>query len=253
MCNIFVRAFNIDMATRKETASPADRKADILLAAEKLFAQSGYHAVSIRQIAAEAGVPLSLVGYHYGPKDALFRAIFEHWNTTIEERMRELTAIDINPLDANTLPRIIEAFTGPVLRMRASREGEYYALLVARELYHATDETDQVLRAYFDPLAHAFIDALALALPQVTRGQVAWGYQFALGALLHHISDERIDRLSKGASKRGSAESASLLTNFIVGGLRAALGAPVGTHTTPAPRRTTTTTHSLTPTRRQPA
>jgi beta-phosphoglucomutase-like phosphatase (HAD superfamily) len=32
-----------------------------LLAAEKLFAQRGYHAVTIRQIAEEAGVPLALV------------------------------------------------------------------------------------------------------------------------------------------------------------------------------------------------
>ena len=45
-----------------------DRKADILLAAEKLFAQRGYHAVSIRQIAEEAGVPLALVGYMGWPR-----------------------------------------------------------------------------------------------------------------------------------------------------------------------------------------
>ena len=233
----FVRVFNAVMAIRKEAPAPADRKAGILLAAEKLFAQRGYHAVTIRQIAAEAGVPLSLVGYHYGPKDALFHAIFAHWNSTIEERLQELKAIDIDPLDINTLPRIIEAFTGPVLRMRASREGGYYALLVARELFNMQPETDRVLRAYFDPLAHAFIDALALALPRVGRGQVAWGYQFALGALLHHISDNRISRLSRGASKRGAAGSASLLANFIVGGLRAALGAPAGANASPAPHR----------------
>ena len=226
MFNIFVQAFNAGMAPRSMPLLATDRKADILLAAEKLFAQRGYHAVTIRQIAAEAGVPLSLVGYHYGPKDALFHAIFAHWNSTIEERLRELTAIDIDPLDRQTLARIIEAFARPVLRMRASREGEYYALLVARELFNLQPESDRVLRAYFDPLAHAFIDALALALPQATRGQVAWGYQFALGALLHHISDTRISRLSRGASKRGSAESARLLIDFIVGGLRAALQTP---------------------------
>lgn len=226
MFNIFVQAFNAGMAPRSMPLLATGRKADILLAAEKLFAQRGYHAVTIRQIAAEAGVPLSLVGYHYGPKDALFHAIFAHWNSTIEERLRELTAIDIDPLDRQTLARIIEAFAGPVLRMRASREGEHYALLVARELFNLQPETDRVLRAYFDPLAHAFIDALALALPQATRGQVAWGYQFALGALLHHISDTRISRLSRGASKRGSAESARLLIDFIVGGLRAALQTP---------------------------
>src|SRR4051812_47362022 len=56
-----------------------DRKQAILLAAERLFAQEGYHAVSLRAIADEAGVPLALVNYYYGQKHELFRAIFDHW------------------------------------------------------------------------------------------------------------------------------------------------------------------------------
>ena len=138
--------------------------------------------VTIRQIAEEAGVPLALVGYYYGQKHELFHAIFAHWGHSIEERLDGLRAVDNDPADPRTLPRIIEAFTGPVLALRASAEGEYYALLVARELYHATEEADRVLRGYFDPLAEAYIDALHVALPHATRGQVAWGYQFALGA-----------------------------------------------------------------------
>ena len=212
-------------AARAVEARP-DRKQAILLAAEKLFAQRGYHAVSLRQIADEAGVPLALVGYYYGPKHELFHAIFAHWNQTIEERLDALRAVPIAPGDAQTLPRIIEAFTGPVLRLRASVEGEYYALLVARELYHATPETDRILRGYFDPLAHAFIDALHAALPHATRAQIAWGYQFALGALLHHLSDNRIARLSHGDSQPNDPLAAPMLVSFIVGGLREMMGAP---------------------------
>jgi AcrR family transcriptional regulator len=207
-------------------AGRPDRRQAILLAAEKLFAQHGYHAVTIRQIAEEAGVPLALVGYYFGPKHELFHAIFEHWSHTIEERLTRLAEVDNDPDDAHTLPRIIEAFTAPVLALRASAEGEYYALLVARELYHATEEADRVLRGYFDPLAAAYIDALHVALPHATRGQVAWGYQFALGALLHHLNDSRIERLSHGENKRADPAVAPVLVSFIVGGLRAALPRP---------------------------
>lgn len=216
-------------ARRPRRAAPAgvdslrpDRKQAILLAAEKLFAKYGYHAVSLRQIADEAGVPLALVGYYYGPKNELFHAIFSHWNHAIEERLAGLRAIRVDPADPRTLPRIIDAFTAPVLALRASAEGEYYALLVARELYHASEESDRVLRAYFDPLAYAFIDALHAALPHATRTQVAWGYQFALGALLHHLSDVRIERLSNGEAKPADPSGAALLLEFIAGGLRAA-------------------------------
>jgi hypothetical protein len=82
------------------------------------------------------------------------------------------------------------------------------------------------MRTYFDPLAMAFIDALHIALPHATRGQVAWGYQLALGALLHHLLDNRVERLSNNENRANDPLAAPLLVDFIVGGLRAALPRP---------------------------
>lgn len=204
-----------------------DRKAAILLAAEKLFAQHGYHAVSLRQIAAEAGVPLALVGYYYGAKHELFHAIFAHWQPTIEARLALLRdAVAHTPAQPRALHRVVRAFVEPVLHMRASAEGEFYALLVSRELLYVGPETERVLRDFFDPLAHAFIDALHAARPRASRAQAAWSYQFALGALLHHTSDWRVQRLSRGANRPHDAAAAPLLIRFITAGIDAALQAP---------------------------
>jgi AcrR family transcriptional regulator len=246
MFNTFVQTFNscMDMETssprsRRSAVTVAggaarpDRKAAILLAAEKLFAQSGYHAVTIRQIAVEADVPLALVGYYYGQKHELFEAIFAHWNATIEERLQALRDAESSHAGDARLQHIIEAFVAPVLRMRASSEGEYYALLVARELFYATEVTDRVLRAYFDPLATAFIDALQRSLPQASRSQIAWCYQFALGALMHHLSDVRVQRLSGDRNTPNDPAAKPLLVNFIVGGMRAALAPKTTKETTP--------------------
>ena len=208
-----------------DEAPRPDRKAAILLAAEKLFAQHGYHAVSIRQIAAEAGVPLALVGYYYGAKHELFHAIFEHWAPTIDERLSRLREA-LPKAEQPNLDAIVRAFVEPVLRMRASGEGESYALLVGRELLYTAPEAERVLRDFFDPLAHAFIDALHTVRPQATRAQTAWAYQFALGALLHHTSDRRVQRLSRGANPPNDAAAAPLLIRFITAGIDAALQAP---------------------------
>ena len=214
-------------ANAPAVAARPDRKAAILLAAERLFAQHGYHAVSIRQIAAEAGVPVALVGYYYGAKHELFHAIFAHWQPTIEARLALLReAVAQTRAQPAALHRIVSAFVEPVLRMRASPEGEFYALLVSRELLYVRDETDRVLREFFDPLAHAFIDALHTVRPQATRAQTAWAYQFALGALLHHTSDRRVQRLSRGATPPNDAAAAPLLIRFITAGIDAALQAP---------------------------
>ncbi len=215
---------------RRRAAEPAEsqpnRKQAILLAAEKLFAKRGYHAVSMRDIAQEAHVQVALVGYYFGLKHELFYAIFEHWNRAIEERLAALRAVSHDPADPQSLTRIIKAFTDPVIKLRASPEGEYYALLVARELRQESQETDRVLRSFFDPMAHAFIDALQEALPHATRGEVAWVYQFAVGALLHHLSDIRVERLSRGENRRADSGAADKLVSFIVGGIRASLPPP---------------------------
>ncbi|HYF18933.1 MAG TPA: TetR/AcrR family transcriptional regulator [Ramlibacter sp.] len=218
------------MDTRTRTARRAvdrserpDRQQAILLAAEKLFAQHGYRAVSIRQIAEEAGVPLALVSYYHGQKHELFQAIFSHWRSTVDERLTLLAQARQGAPGPQMLLRVVEAFVLPVLRLRASIEGEYYAQLVARELFYRTPEAVQVLSEHFDPMAHAFIDALHEACPGSTRPQAAWAYQFAVGALLHHISDDRVERLSKHRNRAAEADAGPMLVNFIRAGIGAVL------------------------------
>lgn len=210
---------------RRSAPPKPDRRQAILLAAERLFAERGYHAVSIRDIADAAEVPSALVGYYFGPKDALFHAIFEHWNGTIERRLQALQGALQQPADAR-LEAIMRAFIEPVLALRASAEGEHYTRLVARELAHRGPQAERALRDYFDPLAQAFIDALHAALPHATRGDVAWCYQFALGALLHHLSDDRVERLSHGENHANDPAAAPRLLAFVVGGIRAAVPEP---------------------------
>ena len=207
-------------------AARPDRRQAILLAAEKLFAEQGYHAVSLRQIAAEAEVPLALVGYYFGAKHELFHAAFERWSSTIDARLallREATADRKRP----TLRRIVQAFVDPVLALRASAEGEYYAMLVARELAYRTPDADRVLAEYFDPMAHAFIDALHQLRPRQPRARAAWAYQFAMGALLHHIMDHRVQRLSHGENAPHDPAAAPLLIDFMTAGIDAALKTPL--------------------------
>ena len=211
-------------ANAPAVAARPDRKAAILLAAERLFAQHGYHAVSIRQIAAEAGVPLALVGYYHGAKHELFHAIFAHWQPTIDQRLALLGAV-MNGAEPPTLRRVTQAFVEPVLALRASPEGEYYAMLVARELVYRTPDTDRVLAEMFDPMAHAFIDALHQLRPGWPRARAAWAYQFAMGALLHHLMDHRVQRLSHGQNAPHDAAAAPLLIDFITAGIDAVLPA----------------------------
>jgi AcrR family transcriptional regulator len=54
----------------------AATKSDIVKAAHTLFVENGYHATSMRQIAAEAGVALGGIYNHFAGKDELFATVF---------------------------------------------------------------------------------------------------------------------------------------------------------------------------------
>lgn len=62
------------MSALPDTTDTSDR---ILAAAERLFGERGYDAVSARDIALEAGVNKALVFYHHGSKEALFGRVLE--------------------------------------------------------------------------------------------------------------------------------------------------------------------------------
>lgn len=203
-----------------------NRRRDILLAAERLFASKGFHGVSIRDIAEEAGVPLALVGYYFGPKAELYQQIYRERAGYIQARLAALARAQDQAAPGRLLDEIVKAFVLPVLTVAASADGRHFLRLMARGMSDQLEEDEAVIRELFDPLAHAFIDALKTALPQASRGKVAWCYQFALGALLLHVTDTRIERLSLGENRAGDEDSAGpLLVRFVTAGIRGACGA----------------------------
>ncbi|KPI10831.1 regulatory protein TetR [Actinobacteria bacterium OK074] len=78
--------------TTRETQVGATREA-ILTAAERLFAEHGVHSVSNRRIGEAAGQGnTAAVGYHFGTKTELVRAIARRHNGPIEENRARLIA-----------------------------------------------------------------------------------------------------------------------------------------------------------------
>ena len=203
--------------------SRPDRRQNILDASQRLFGRFGYHAVTIRQIAAEANVPLALVGYYFGQKQELYDAIFAHWSGTVAQRSVDLRDA-LAASKGEQLERIVLAMVVPVVRMRDSAQGESYALFLTRGLTQQGVEDDRAIRAFLDPVSVAFISALHGALaheyPGFTHAQAAWGFQFALGAILHYLSDQRVARLSNGVNTAGDPAVEKQLVAFILHGLR---------------------------------
>ncbi|MFZ1105943.1 MAG: TetR family transcriptional regulator [Hyphomicrobiaceae bacterium] len=71
--------------TRKAETSTA-----LLEAAKKVLRQKGYAGLSTRDVAAAASVPLSQIHYHFGSKQGMVLALFEHLNAQLLDRQNAM-------------------------------------------------------------------------------------------------------------------------------------------------------------------
>jgi AcrR family transcriptional regulator len=198
-----------------ETGEGGRREA-ILRAAERVFAQEGYHGTTMRHIAAEAGVKLSLVVYHFTSKLGLFVAIFEDRQYVNEQRLEQLHAIpDLRADDA--VEQIVGAFVDPVLALHDDPNDIWFAKLVLREAGDPSNIQRPVLAELFDPMAREFIEAMREALPDKPDGFYHWAYLFSVGALTQSASDGRVNNLTQ---KPHTNEKDELLRSYIIAALR---------------------------------
>lgn len=74
----------------RAVAAKAETSTVVLEAAKKVLRQKGYSKLSTRDVAAAAGVPLSQIHYHFGSKQGMVLALFEHLNSQLLERQDAL-------------------------------------------------------------------------------------------------------------------------------------------------------------------
>ena len=86
----------------------------------------------------------------------------------------------------------------------------------------------ELMDQHFDPVVLRLIDLLHRALPDCSREDVFWGYQFVTGALMLTLARTgRIDKLSGGLARSDDfAAVKSRMAEFMAGGFRAILPWP---------------------------
>src|SRR4051794_41516379 len=75
----------------------ADRREQLIVIARGLFAEKGYEATSIEEIAARAEVSKPVVYEHFGGKDGLYGAVVEREMHTVLDRFTSALAAPGHP------------------------------------------------------------------------------------------------------------------------------------------------------------
>ncbi len=174
-------------------SSTNTRKA-ILDAAEKLFAEVGVEAASIRQITAAAGVNLAAVNYHFQSKDHLaLEVVARRLQPLNQERLALLDAVEAEAAargEVASLEAVLEAFIRPSVEDKVSgeRREEAFICLMSRCFQEPKPEIQAFVSRQFSEIIRRFDAAILRAVPGLPPGELFWRMCFFVGSLHHSLS-----------------------------------------------------------------
>jgi AcrR family transcriptional regulator len=94
------------------TMEKIDKKAEILRAAEMLFAEFGFEGTSTRQISKESGANMAMINYYFGSKEGVFIEIMEDRVTGFKS---QLNLIDEELISAKEkLIKVIDVYANRI-------------------------------------------------------------------------------------------------------------------------------------------
>jgi AcrR family transcriptional regulator len=158
-----------------------DTKDRILDAAERLFADQGYAATSLRHVIAEAQVNLAAVHYHFGSKEELLdHVIARRVGPVNEGRLAMLDRLEAEYGDQPPpLPKIIEAFLMPAGELAADHPES--VRLMGR--MHFEGLMQRIRERHFKAIGERFLGAMRKALPDLPEEEFYWRMHFMIGAM----------------------------------------------------------------------
>jgi AcrR family transcriptional regulator len=199
-----------------------DRRDVILDAAEALFCVHGFHGVTVRQVATEAGVDPALLNYYFVSKRGLFDSVFlRRADVVNSQRLHSMNRYEGSTATL-TAEGCLQAFFEPVLAWwESGGDGWRNYLRLVALVNNTPSWGGNTMTQFFDPVIQRLIDLLRQCLPEARDEDLYWCYHFISGALSLSFADTgRIDNLSGGLCRSSDVAAVrKRLASFSAAGL----------------------------------
>lgn len=179
--------------------SPGDTMNDptqarLLDAAERLFADRGYAATSMRDLTAEAECNLASVNYHFGSKQGLYRALFERMLDDLrDERVNAVSGVAESARVAKDPEPIVRAFCEAFMRpLRDRARGMRLVRLMFTEMNNPQLPPSMFLERMVRPLEQLMTRALCGAVPGLAPPLAVACMHSLVGQLVHVANAWRV-------------------------------------------------------------
>lgn len=183
-------------------STPAGETLDrILISAEELFAEQGYHGTTLRQITQKAAVNLAAVNYHHGDKESLYLEVLRRRLRAVNDlRLARLAEAErLRDGDPVPLETLFELMAAPLFELCADDHGRAGARLLGRCLTEPLPFLEDFLAREFQPAMARFGQALRRHVPALPPEDFLWRLNFVAGALQHSLATlPRMKSLTRG-------------------------------------------------------
>jgi AcrR family transcriptional regulator len=133
--------------------APDRTRARLLDVATQIFAESGYYAATIRDIAQRAGTNIAAVNYHFGDKLGLYTEILESKLVPAARTESVRQALELDAPPEAVLRQAIKAMAHAVC---AEQDRDLRMRLMMHELAHPSPAIDRVINKVSRPLYDRF-------------------------------------------------------------------------------------------------
>ena len=203
--------------TVNSTRLAGDTKMRILNAAEQLFVEFGFEAMSLRHITSRAVVNLAAVNYHFGSKEALIHAMLARRLDQLNvERVKLLDRFEASLGPHLTCEHVLGAMFIPALRLSRDPRtgGRAFLRLLGRAYVDPSAFVRDFLRAHYADVAERFFSAFERALPYLPRDELGWRLNFAIGALSGVLAGTDTESLLSEFSHGGKTDDLQLIARL---------------------------------------
>lgn len=216
------------MEAKKIIDGQPDTRDRLLNTAQRLFAEQGFTATSLRQITQEAEANVASVNYHFGSKEEMLSELIRRRVEPINERRFALLEKYRAEAAGQPIPleKIFEALFLPFFQIVAPDTEEdmmHLMRIIERTVSEQPELRKAVYEDHFKMLVFTILEALRETMPELEMGELHWRFHFALSLMLSSMTTRhRVENTSQGLCDTDDLDGmVTRLINFICAGFRA--------------------------------
>lgn len=221
------------MTTARSKLTPTSERTreQLILAGERLFAQSGFDNVSLRQINSAAGQRNSSAAhYHFGCKEELVKAIHEYRGGRINQRRHAMLA-NMSAKEREQVRPLMKALVYPIVAEIEEEGGGNFIMFLSQLYSNPALDLVSMWRTHLSESVGAVYQHLRGVLPEIPEEVAGMRFGLMWVAMINALADRQRLTMADPGEMAISRALPVLFVSNVVDMLCGAAAAPLSAET----------------------